>query len=290
MKNYILLFALLLSFMVSSKAQMTLVHSFPKQYQTESEIVDLSISGKKIMTVSNQNGNNQADTIYFYNMDYSYWKSIPCPAVPGYAGQFNILHDVGEAIGIYYPSETLFNLDPLLEVAVFYNDSIHPLTSAFGKFYIINETGTIVDSILNAVYGYPFEVFKVDTLGIGFQAVVTTTTNINIYNLPGTLPCDACSGSLGIAKTEEKHTNILSNPIPNPSKSDVKITFTLPEGATRGELTIYNTTGQLMKSYTVDNRFGFIIVDDSQFAPGMYYYNLTVNGTVSSSQKMVVIK
>jgi len=36
--------------------------------------------------------------------------------------------------------------------------------------------------------------------------------------------------------------------------------------------------------------FGFIMVDDSQFAPGMYYYNLSVNGVVSSSQKMVVIK
>jgi len=32
------------------------------------------------------------------------------------------------------------------------------------------------------------------------------------------------------------------------------------------------------------------MVDDSQFAPGMYYYNLTVNGNISSSQKMLVIK
>ena len=135
--------------------------------------------------------------------------------------------------------------------------------------------------------------FKVHSINpTTFIATVPTTTGLKIYNLPGTLPCDACDGrgTLGLAKSEEKPTNFLSNPVPNPSKNEVKITFSLPEGATLGELTIYSSSGQKMRSYKVDNRFGFIMVDNSQFEPGMYYYNLVVNGQVSSTQKMVVIR
>ena len=118
---------------------------------------------------------------------------------------------------------------------------------------------------------------------------VSGNNGVEIINLPGTLPCNICGG-LGLAKTTEKPIDILSAPIPNPSINQVKIAFTLPDGANMGELTIYNTDGQKVKSYTVDNRFGFIMLDDSQFAPGVYYYNLVVNGLVSSTQKMLVIK
>jgi len=287
MKNYILALGLFLSFAAPSHGQMTLATTFSGNWQYQIEEVNLSISGKKIAVVRGQSYIfNSPDTIFYYNMDYSLWKTIVCPAVPHYQGYF-YFNPYGGAglIPISYSSETLFNTDALLEVAVCYYDTLR----INNKLLIINELGSIIESITNVAFEEPFAVHSVNAST--FIATISTNAGPQVYNLPGTIPCDACNSTvLGLAKTEDKPSNILSSPIPNPSKNQVKITFNLPEGTTRGELTIYNTTGQLMKSYTVDNRFGFIMVDDSQFAPGMYYYNLTTNGTVSSTQKMVVIK
>jgi len=280
MKNYILALGLFLSFIAPSRGQITLQHTYGNDHNYLAEVVDLSLSGKKIAVVRIQFAANQPDTIFYYNLDYSLWKMIPCPAISGLMGNFSFDPTYSN---ISYSSETLFNLDSLLEVAVYYS-------GIRNNIYIINENGVLLDSF-NAVNDLSYYRLQVHNINSStFIATISTPNGLQVYSLPGTLPCDVCGGGLGLSKTEEKPTNLLSNPIPNPSKNEVKITFTLPDGADRGELTIYNTEGQKMKSYTVDNRFGFIMVDDSQFAPGMYYYNLTVNGQISSSQKMLVIK
>ena len=266
-----------------SWGQISLAHTFPGFLPWQSEVVNLSISGKKIAVIRGQYSySNLPDTIFYYNTDYSLWKTIIFPTFPGLCGNYRFV-STGD-IPISYSSETLFNLDTLLEVAVFYWDSANIQNS---KILIVNENNLIVDSMLN-VDGVFFDVHSISPTT--FVADVMSIDGLRYYNLPGTIPCDICGGGLGLAKTDEKPTNFLSNPMPNPSKDQVKITFTLPDGANRGELTIYNTSGQIMKSYTVDNRFGFIMVDDSQFAPGLYYYNLVVNGVLSSTQKMVVVK
>jgi hypothetical protein len=226
----------------------------------------------------------EGDTLYFYNLDFSLWKTIPCPGLPNFTGAFNIFEHLGMGVGIFYPSENLFNLDPLLEVAVVYMGSPTP------KVLIINETGTIVDSVINIAKSFPgqFNLFKIDTLGIGFQLHVMSQTGVSVYNLPGTLPCDACANSFGVAIQEK--SKIDTQPFPNPSGDKVKITFTLPNGAKEGELTLYSVEGKKVKSYKVDDRFGFIMLDNSELKTGVYYYNIIVDGVVSSTQKMVVLK
>jgi len=284
MKKSYLLISLLLILSIPSNAQMTLAHSYTKPEGTQATIVNLSLSGKKIMTLSNFS--NLADTIYFYNMDYSYWKSIPCPAIPGYSGNYNIFYNLGEAIGVLYPSETLFNLDTFLEVAVTYHG-----IGTDNKLFVINELGTLTDSIIDIASGYyPFSVYKVDTLGIGFQAVAITNSGISIYNLPGTIPCDPCSSSYGIAMGERHEKGISTEPLPNPSSDKVKITFTLPDGITKGVLDLYNANGQKVKSFQIDNRFGYILLDNTQLSSGLYYYNIVANGSISATQKLVLIK
>ena len=285
MKICILILGLFISFVTTSNAQMTFAGSLPYFTNYDLKVVNLSLSGKKYAVVKDSL-NIGVDTIYYYNLDFSLWKIIPCPSVPGYYGIYTL--GISDVPGITYSSETLFNNDTLLEVAVLYAQTGSGLNHT--KLMIINENGVIIDSIINC-YSTAENYFSVHSINAStFVATMPTYSGFQIYNLPGTLPCDVCGGGLGLAKTEEKPVNLLSSPIPNPSKDQVKITFTLPEGATRGELTIYNTQGQKMKSYTVDNRFGFVMVDNTTLAPGMYYYNLVVNGAVSSTQKMLVIK
>jgi Secretion system C-terminal sorting domain len=293
MKVRVLFLGLLFSCIAPSYGQMTLAHEFatgtPQSTIYETQVVNLALSGKKIAVMRAQTSSPLADTIFYYNLDYSFWKMIPCPSILGYWGQF-WLGDPGGQIRVSYSSETLFNSDSLLEVAVYY--SKFPSDDSGDKMFIINENGDLVDSI-KGLYATPtccqFTVHEIGPTTC-IASVRGVDGSVRYYNLPGTIPCDACGSRLGLSKVEGKPATILSAPEPNPSKNQVKITFTLPEGANMGELTIYNTDGKKMKSYTVDNRFGFIMVDDSQFAPGVYYYNLMANGSVSSSQKMLVIK
>ena len=283
MKKLVFILALFVFLHNAVYGQISLAHSFGSGLRYEIRVVNLSISGEKIAVVRTAS-DTLADTVYYYNMDYSLWKSIPLPKLPGWVGFFTF-GDGTLNIGISYSSELLFNTDTLLEVAVEYTMNC----CLPSKILIVNENGLIVDSILSASFIFPpFEVHKLST----GSCIATVNTNVGaqVYNLPGTLPCSICGGALGLAKNEAKPSSILSAPIPNPSKNQVEITFTLPEGVTKGELTIYNTEGIKMKSYTVDNRFGFIIVDESQFPSGVYYYNISANGTLSSSQKMLVIK
>ena len=288
MKYSILLFMAFILSLTSTKGQITLAHSYTVgnygYSATQGEIVNLSLSGKKIMVQSAVVNDSTSpafgtDTITFYNMNYSFWKRVICPFRPGFS-------HIDLAL---YASETLFNTDALLEIAVLYVGNGNT-----GKYLIINETGVAIDSIMPATRG--LKVYAVDTLGLGWQAIVyhmpftPYTTTWSIYNLPGSLPCATCSGNIaGIAKVE-KSNGIQTQPLPNPSSDQVKITFTLPQGSKNGNLVLYNTNGQKIKSFEVDNRYSFILLNNSDLASGVYYYNIEVDGIVSSTQKMVVIK
>jgi len=287
MKKSTLIAAIMLFISYTSNAQITLSHSFSLAGgNAEIEVVNLSLSGKKILVM---NERICPDTLYFYNLDYSFWKKIVCPCIPGYYSQNNFYdNSLGRpAISIFYPSETLFNTDSLLEVAVAYYHNPSPSSVTI---FIINESGMVTDSITNGATNMSqFGVFETSP-GV-FKATFTTNDGANIYDLPGTIPCNNCSSPLGLAKNEKQNGgNIITQPQPNPSSNEVKITFTLPEGANRGELILYNSEGQKIKKYQVDNRFGFIMLDNSQLPSGMYYYNIVANGIISSTQKMVLVK
>jgi hypothetical protein len=287
MKKYLFIIVLLFFASNFSIAQLSLAHHYPGNSSTQSAIVNLSRSGKKIMVMAGYS--YLSDTLYFYNMDYSFWKMIPSPHINGMMGSYNCFHELGTIPGVYYPSETLFNTDTLLEVGILFSDSVTGGSPC--KIFIINEHANIVDSITNvqASMVAPMRVYK-DTSG-AFKAMISKVNGVDIYDLPGSLPCETCvTSSLSTAMLKQPDNSIITEPLPNPSKDEVKITFSLPEGATIGELQLFNSNGQKIKTCKVDNRFGFIILDNSVLPSGLYYYNIVVNGTVSSTQKLLVVK
>ena len=282
MKKIVLfLSTLLLGLSNQIVAQMTLAHYYPVNFTAETEIVNLSNSGKKILTISNQTG---SDTLSFYNMNYSLWKQVVCPAIPGY--QVLPLGFFRSGPTVFYPSETLFNLDTFLEVAVQY----HRTTGSNWALFIINENGVAIDSVPNLNLASP-NYFKVWETSPGvFKATALNNNGVTVYDLPGTIPCNICGNGLGLAREEKNTDKILTMPIPNPSSNQVKITFTLPEGTSQAELELYNNAGQKISTYKVDNRFGFIMLDNAALPAGLYYYNISANGIISSTQKMVLVK
>jgi hypothetical protein len=286
MKKTIILIIMTILSISHISAQMILDHSFTTSiggYQN-AEIVNLSISGKKILVETDLH------TLTFYNLDYSLWKTISLPSIPPYGypgtggGMYNFL---GMSGTMMYPSEELFNTDSLVEIAVFYGGT----NTTSSAIYIINETGVAVDSIKNVIWNGTFlpAIMVYNTAPSTYKAVVNTSSGVTIFSLPGTIPCDICGNGLGLAKVSGKPSDV-SDPIPNPSKDQVKITFTLPEGTRQGEIDLYNISGKLLKTYTVDNTFGFIYLNNSELPAGMYYYNLIADGNVTTTKKMIVLK
>jgi hypothetical protein len=291
MKKVLLAIILLLSvFHETSRAQLTLVHQLNRR-RFETGIVNLAISGKKIISLNSNNfSHTYPDTFFFYNMDYSLWKQVICPQIAGYNIQCNFLWTVGTALGVFYPSETFYNTDTNLEVGVFYlKSSDH----SRGNFYVINEHGVLTDSISD-LDAYSTEIFRAyaDTSGSStvWKLIVPMVNGTNFYTLPGSLPCETCSvPPTGISQVDDKNKDILSQPNPNPSGDLVNIVYTLPKGVSVAELILYNNNGIRVKTYKVTNQFTYITLDNSQLPSGLYYYNIVANGNVSSTHKIAIL-
>jgi hypothetical protein len=78
--------------------------------------------------------------------------------------------------------------------------------------------------------------------------------------------------------------------MPNPSGEQAKVFYTLPPGVAQGTISLYNTNGQMVKTYTVGRDFEYITLDNSNLPSGVYYYNLSGTGIVPVGNKMVVIR
>jgi type IX secretion system substrate protein len=75
-----------------------------------------------------------------------------------------------------------------------------------------------------------------------------------------------------------------------PSNGNTTIEFNLPQGVNQGEIVIYNMKGVELKSYKVDNTFHTLLLNNSEFRAGTYFYQLMTSGGVSGAKKMIVIK
>lgn len=77
---------------------------------------------------------------------------------------------------------------------------------------------------------------------------------------------------------------------PNPTSNQVKLSYQLPANQNVGELLLYNTFGQLIRSEKISSANSTITQDVSILSAGVYYYTLVVNGSVMATNKLVVIK
>jgi type IX secretion system substrate protein len=106
----------------------------------------------------------------------------------------------------------------------------------------------------------------------------------NVYGLPGFL-------SNSIQPVTNTFINeMMENIYPNPSNGNTTIEFNLPQGVNTGQLVIYNMQGVELKRYTVDNTFHTLLLNNSEFHAGTYFYQLQTASGASGAKKMIVIK
>lgn len=261
-----ILLSLLLSVSIHSQSQITLEHTYSG---VSAAYINLPVSGYKyyIMDVTNSQ-------CRLYNNDHSLWKTINLSVPANY-----YLYD------IQYVTENLFNTDntiELLYVSYTYNTSLAYYTY---DTRIANENGTLLLSVPGAGYSYvyPAQTGSKLFMWVYNYSVSPSTVNTLIYAIPG-----QTSSATNDSPVDEQVS--LQHAFPNPATNTVTIPYSLPPNVKQAELKLYNVSGALVKSFTIDHTFETLVMQTSDLPAGMYLYRIESAGFKSGTYKLSVSK
>lgn len=278
-KFFVLVLFFVLSFS-ASRAQINLQYTFPALINNfYLSIVRFGYAGDKYLKYDPAN-----DKIEIYSLTQVLEIDITIPTSIVGASSYNT----------FYVSDNLFDSDSSIEYLV--------ITNAFPQtLYILNEDSVVLfsrDSVgsfsptnPNYISGFSNIYPSVDGTKLILSRI---NTGMEVYSLPGNLPCHECSdgsytGNASVFNTNQNPGG-LSNPFPNPTSNLTRINYQLPNGIQQGELVFYNTAGTEVKRFKVTSTFSFINVSAHDLPSGTYYYNLETSAGTSEGKKMVVIR
>ena len=240
-------------------------------------VVNLSASGYKYMI-------SDTAQITLYNLNHSVFRTIQIPAQNDmYYPTFRVL----------YVSEELFNLNPGdIEFMITYQSNS---TNEY-RIRVYNEAGNLEfgrDSFLvQTMLGYGLQQTGIMYTSSGVKMIIThqVTYAAEVYSLPGSLPCNECSGGVisGIQGQTFSETQKIGDPYPNPTNGTTTIPYELPEGVNTGTLIIYDLLGREVKRYTVTGAFSTLEIQSGELAPGTYQYNLVTSQRIIPGKRIVV--
>ena len=82
---------------------------------------------------------------------------------------------------------------------------------------------------------------------------------------------------------------LLEQATPNPAKGTTRISYNLPQGASRAQLLLTDATGRTVKTVSLNNS-GFTTLNTAGFATGIYNYSLLVDGKIVDTKKLTVAR
>jgi hypothetical protein len=80
----------------------------------------------------------------------------------------------------------------------------------------------------------------------------------------------------------------LSAAYPNPANNFVKFDYDISEISDNSKVVIYNLLGSAVKEVRIDNSFGSLKINTSDFNEGIYFYSLVVNNEPTKTQKLII--
>lgn len=96
---------------------------------------------------------------------------------------------------------------------------------------------------------------------------------------------------LKMTTNDESNTiseNYLYQNSPNPFNQNTVIRYKIKNDAKEASMMIFNIQGELLKTYSILNLKGELIIKGADFNPGIYLYSLIVNGTEISTKRMIL--
>ena len=87
----------------------------------------------------------------------------------------------------------------------------------------------------------------------------------------------------------EESVATLSSVYPNPLHGEGKIDYNIPSGKI-GRIVSRDISGKIIGSFENLTSTGRVLIRDSEYAPGLYFTTIEVNGVVASTKRFVVAK
>lgn len=264
-----------------SFAQITLENTYDSimsNDNTKLYHVKLDVSGDKYVKVVENIYGTSNRKIVLYDMNHSIWKTIDISALP-------VIDDgMGNYVYyyyIFYLSENLFNTDSNVEF-IYYNSS-----GSAGYLKVINELG-VEQFSSDSAYLFVNSPNLQDNGPIfnstaGTKMILHYFGAINkakVFSLPGTY-----TGIQPVLGGGESFVSAF----PNPTNGQAKLDYKFPTGITTGIIKVYDSAGNLMKSFNVDNSFDNVLLSTADVNAGTYFYSLETTQSVST-KKLVVVK
>jgi len=77
---------------------------------------------------------------------------------------------------------------------------------------------------------------------------------------------------------------------PNPANGSTTINYYLPQNTGAAALNVTDASGKVLKTFSLSNSSGQVILQTNELRSGTYQYSLIVNGSVIDSKKMIIGK
>ena len=80
-------------------------------------------------------------------------------------------------------------------------------------------------------------------------------------------------------------------PYPNPAAGQIKIPYDLQGKTQKANIRILSTDGKIINTFTVDNTFNELLLDVSEYIPGIYQYTIiTEQNEIQDSRKFTITR
>jgi len=92
-------------------------------------------------------------------------------------------------------------------------------------------------------------------------------------------------------RVEDEDNNYVLQNYPNPFSTSTTIEYNIPEDANKPTLDIFDVSGKLMYSQSINQTgTGTIEIQAGRLTPGVYHYRLTMSDAISATKRMVIVK
>ena len=211
--------------------------------------------------------------INVYDLSFTYKNTINLSTVPGFMKFGELLVDNGsslEALCICV-TEGIFSNDNLMEFIVITEDGFAIINENCHEIFRKNYTnGWSVE------YYSSFRLLK--TKNGNLLEVHLNNSKTEIYALPG----------YSLSSLRSTSIQQLNNPYPNPAKTFIHLPYTLPQEIKEGTIQIFNTQGQLIKTFRVDDTSEYMRLETSNLPSGNYFYTLEARGQRGEGKQFIV--
>ena len=243
--------------------------------------------GPKFMTYTNVG-------FTLFDLDGTTHLSVAYPPAPaGYLWPFD---------GPWYVTEDLFDLDATTVEFVIQVPSSGGGASAFA---VLREEGTMLfwgpgKFVLPSTLG-PFDILTAspwifNTPQGAIMSLKDAEGAATIYQLPGSLPCLQCDGTLspsGLELGEEPAGQAIEQGtfvFPNPASTSSEIVFGTSQGTTVLAVQLIGAGGALVKRFLVPNGADRLSVGVGDVATGVYSYRLETDKGIVPGSRLVVVR